>query len=121
MNALTERRGEQPYRRIETLIVRPSEDIGRLAAHYVRSGKIRGGAAMARWLFTLVDVGEATEADLASYLLFDGDFARKLIDLGHADAAARRHEFAEFFGSALDDAPPEASEDETFRIPPPVG
>ncbi len=122
VNALTDRRGDLPYRRIETMIVRPSEDIGRLAAAYVRSGKIRGGAAMARRLFTLVDVGEATEADLASYLLFDGDFARKLIDLGHADAAARRLEFADFFGSAEDDAPPEASaEGDVSRAPPTVG
>jgi NTE family protein len=121
INALATRRGDPAYKRVETLIVRPSEDIGRLAAAYVRSGKIRGGAAMARRLFTVVDVGEATEADLASYLLFDGDFARKLIELGHADAAARRHEIAEFFGSAEDDAEPEMAEDELFRIPRPVG
>jgi NTE family protein len=121
LNGLALRRGDPAYRRVETLIVRPSEDIGRLAATYVRSGKIRGGAAMARRLFTLVDVGESTEADLASYLLFDGDFARKLIELGHADAAARRHEIAEFFGSAEEDAPPEMAEGDTFQIPRPVG
>lgn len=121
VNVGAARRGDPPYRRVETLVVRPSEDIGRLAAAYVRTGKLRGGAAMARRLFTLVDVGEATEADLASYLLFDGDFAKKLIDLGHADAAARRHEIAEFFGSVEEDAPPEAAEGGTFHIPPPVG
>lgn len=100
VSELATRRGDPPYRRVETIEVRPSEDIGRLAAHHVRTGKLRGGAAMARRIFTLVDVGEATEADLASYILFDGDFAKKLIDLGRADAAARRHEIAEFFGSA---------------------
>lgn len=104
MNALAGRRGDPPSRHIETLVVRPSEDIGRLAAHHVRSGKLRGGAAMARRIFTLVDVGEATEADLASYILFDGDFSKKLIDLGRADAAARRHEIAEFFGSAEEES-----------------
>ncbi len=121
LNALSLRRGDPTYKRVETLIIRPSEDIGRLAAHYVRTHNIRGGAAMARSLFTLVDVGEATEADLASYLLFDGDFAKKLIDLGRADAAARRHDIAQFFGSAGEDAPPEMAEDEAFQIPPPVG
>jgi NTE family protein len=104
LNALSGRRGDAPHRYVETLVVRPSEDIGRLAAQYVRSGKLRGGAAMARRIFTLVDVGEATEADLASYILFDGDFAKRLIDLGRADAAARRHEIAEFFGSAEEDS-----------------
>ena len=37
------------------------------------------------------------EADLASYLLFDGAFARKLIDLGRADAEAMREKILAFF------------------------
>jgi NTE family protein len=49
-------------------------------------------------------VGEGADADLASYLLFDGDFARILIDLGHRDAARHRDELAEFLFS---DAPPQ--------------
>lgn len=111
INDIAVRRGDQPYRHVETLVVRPSEDIGRLAAHHVRTGRLRGGAALARRVFTAVDVGEATEADLASYLLFDGDFAKKLIDLGRADAAARRHEIAKFFGSAEEDTDPAPFED----------
>ena len=66
-------------------------------------------------------MGEATEADLASYLLFDGSFAKRLIDLGRADAEARRHEIAEFFGSADDDGTPHASEGKEWTLPPPVG
>jgi NTE family protein len=97
-------RGDLPYRRVQSLVVRPSEDIGRLAASYVRSGALRRAGGMTRRLLSILDVGEATEADLASYLLFDGAFAKKLIDLGRADAEARRHEIAEFFGSASDDS-----------------
>ena len=41
-------------------------------------------------------VGEGADADLASYLLFDGDFARALVDLGRRDAEARRDELIEF-------------------------
>jgi NTE family protein len=37
------------------------------------------------------------ESDLASYLLFDGAFARKLIDLGRADAEAMRDKLLAFF------------------------
>jgi hypothetical protein len=37
------------------------------------------------------------EADLASYLLFDGTFCRRLIELGRADAQARKDELLEFF------------------------
>ena len=113
-------RGAMPYKKINTLVVRPSEDIGRLAAEYVRRGHIRGGAAFVRRILTLLDVGEATEADLASYLLFDGAFARKLIDLGRADAEARRHDITDFFGSAAEDTQPEPTEEDRWSIPPHV-
>jgi NTE family protein len=114
-------RGDLPYRRVQSLVVRPSEDIGRLAASYVRSGAMRQGGGLTRRLLSLLDVGEATEADLASYLLFDGSFAKKLIDLGRADAEARRHEIAEFFGSASEDGAPRSSESGEWQVPPPVG
>jgi NTE family protein len=120
VNHAVVKRGDLPYRRVETLIVRPSQDIGRLAAAHVRSGKLHGGHAVARRMLTLIDVGEATEADLASYLLFDGVFAQKLIDLGRADAEARRHDVAAFFGSASEDATPRTSESGEWSVPPPV-
>jgi len=120
LNQTARRAGRQQYSRVHSLVIRPSEDIGKLAAHHVRTHRIRGSAMFARRLMTLIDVGEATEADLASYILFDGAFARKLIELGRADAAARRREIADFFGSAEDERPPiEASGD--WDIPPPVG
>lgn len=116
-------RGDLPYRRVEALVVRPSEDIGRLAASYVRGGSLtRSGGGTTRRMLQLLDVGEASEADLASYLLFDGGFARRLIDLGRADAEARRHEIAAFFGSASEDSPDEGPSSNTeWSVPPPVG
>ncbi len=114
-------RGDLPYRRVSSLVVRPSEDIGKLAAAFVRSGSLRGGGGLTRHFLSLLDVGEATEADLASYVLFDGSFAKRLIDLGRADAEARRHEIAEFFGSASEDGTPRSSEGGAWTIPPPVG
>ena len=48
-------------------------------------------------LFSLLDLGVDGEADLASYLLFDGPFCRKLIEMGRADAQARRDELMDFF------------------------
>jgi NTE family protein len=114
-------RGDLPYRRVQTLVVRPSEDIGKLAAAYVRSGALRRSGVLTHRLLSLLDVGEATEADLASYLLFDGPFAKRLIDLGRADAEARRHDLAEFFGSASEDGAPRPSESGEWTMPPPVG
>jgi NTE family protein len=57
--------------------------------------KLFGRAALG-----MLDVGEGSDADLASYLLFDGEFARVLIDLGRNDAAARRDELEEFLRPA---------------------
>jgi NTE family protein len=37
------------------------------------------------------------ESDLLSYLLFDGEFARQLIELGRDDARARHAELCSFF------------------------
>ncbi len=108
------------YKRAEKMVVSPSEDIGRLAASYVRAGKLRGSRSLVRRLLSMVDVGYATEADLASYLLFDGDFARKLIELGRADAEAKRADIAAFFGSAEEQGAPEPSNREDWIIPSPV-
>jgi NTE family protein len=99
LNRVASETGAQPYRRVATLVVRPSEDVGALAAQFVRTSKLRAGPALARAL-ALLDVGEASEADLASYLLFDGAFTRRLIEMGRSDAEKQRHEIAAFFESA---------------------
>jgi NTE family protein len=39
------------------------------------------------------------EADLMSYLLFDGEYAGELIALGRADARASEAQLVEFFSS----------------------
>lgn len=98
-HAAESRGGSVPYSRVASLVIRPSENIGAIAAHCVRHTKIRGSLAV-RQLMSNLDVGGGTEADLASYLLFDGTFARRLIDLGRVDAAARRDDIDAFFESA---------------------
>ncbi len=111
-----------PYRQVRALTVRPSDDIGRIASDFVRRGELRAGSFATRRFFSLLDVGYATEADLASYVLFDGGYAKRLIDLGRADAAARHEELEEFFGSAEEDAPPDQTAgDDGGRAPLPVG
>jgi NTE family protein len=105
VNSAAARRGGHLLRPISTLVLRPTESIGYLAADYVRRGRMNAGPALTR-LFKLLDIGVGDDADLASYLLFDGPFARQLIELGRSDAQARRAELLDFLGSAEEDAPP---------------
>jgi NTE family protein len=86
------------YRYVQCLSVRPSEDIGRLASEHLHKGRLRGDPFVTKRIFSILDFGSrGDEADLASYLLFDGPFCRQLIEMGRADAHARRDELLEFF------------------------
>jgi NTE family protein len=96
-HALVRLRGA-PLRRIQAVHVRPSEDIGTLAAEFVRSGRMQVHGMFARRLIQRLAAGEAAhESDLLSYLLYDGNFASQLIDLGRHDAAKKADELAELF------------------------
>jgi NTE family protein len=87
-----------PLRRIQAVHIRPSEDIGALAAQFVASGRMRVHGLVARRLIQRLAAGEARhENDLLSYLLFDGEFASQLIDLGRLDAAKKADELAALF------------------------
>ncbi|WNG59419.1 patatin [Archangium gephyra] len=89
----------QPLRYVRELLVRPSKDIGALAAEYVRTPDFRrrSNGLAHKAILRLVDRDAAHEADLASYLLFDGGFADILIDLGRQDARALRDEWLRFW------------------------
>jgi NTE family protein len=87
-----------PLRRIHSVHIRPSADIGGMASDFVTSGKLRVEGRIARRLIQRLAAGEGPkENDLLSYLLFDGDYAAQLIDLGRADAARKADELAELF------------------------
>ncbi|MBC7975257.1 MAG: patatin-like phospholipase family protein [Myxococcales bacterium] len=96
-HALVRLRGA-PLRRIQAVHIRPSEDIGALAADFVASGRMRVQGRVARRLIERLAAGEGRhENDLLSYLLFDGNFADQLIDLGRLDAAKKADELAALF------------------------
>ena len=98
---LIEARGA-PYRRLETLVFSPSEDIGKLAAEHLREHLDRWDLGrLPRWLLGRAAHEQATwEADWATYLLFDGLFGERLVDLGFKDARARKNEIRSFFSRA---------------------
>lgn len=104
LNAASRKHGGIPYRYVNCLGIHPSEDIGHLASEHLKRGRLRGDPLLTKRLFTLLDLGVDNEADLASYLLFDGPFCRQLIEMGRADAQARRDELMRFFGDPSEDA-----------------
>jgi NTE family protein len=88
-------------RPLRALLVRASQDIGRMAAEYVRTPSFADVGGMAgRLMRRLAEQESRNEADLLSYLLFDGGFCGQLIELGRADARARHEELCAFFADA---------------------
>ena len=84
------------YRKVKVGVVRPSEDVGGLAARCRRKGGGRELGALPRLLtrFALRGVPE-DEADLLSYLYFDAQFTAEILELGREDARRRRDEVLE--------------------------
>ena len=91
-----------PWEPTEALFLRPSVDLGVLAAQSLSAG-LRGRVDdMTRVVFRfLEDTAEAGDADALSFLLFDPGYLQVLLDLGWQDAAARGDEIVEFLAGAL--------------------
>lgn len=103
LNAAFVGRGGHVLRVIDDLVIRPSEDLGRIAAEMRRSRAGLGGSALARLLMRSVESsGRPGEADLLSYFLFDARYIGELLRLGYCDARACEEELAAFFS----DGPP---------------
>jgi NTE family protein len=93
----------QGVRLVQPMLIRPSEDIGRIAGAHAASPRLSSLPGLAgRAVRYLAGAPGTREADLLSYLLFDGEFADELIDLGQRDARAREEQLAAFFEDRLD-------------------
>ena len=89
---------ERGLRPLRALLVRSSQNMGKMAAEYVRSKQFgqRASGMVSRLLHKVADQND-NEADLLSYVLFDGEFAAQLIELGRKDARAQHQELCDFF------------------------
>lgn len=78
-------------KKIPALCISPSQDIGELArtkAHHVPR-------ILRMTINAFGDLDEASE--LLSYLLFDGDFCKSLISMGHQDCLNQKNDILNFF------------------------
>jgi NTE family protein len=71
-------------RHIELLVLRPSEDLGRLANEY-EAQLPRAFRFLTRGLGTR----ETRSNDMLSLMMFQADYVRRLLEMGEADAVAR--------------------------------
>ncbi len=99
INPQIERERGLGFQVVEECFVRPSEDIGAIAARHVRRlRKERGGSWIGNWTFRALTRGAPEdEADFMSYLLFDGGYAQELMELARSDAARAEDELAALF------------------------
>jgi NTE family protein len=94
LNELLEGRPEserQGLRPIELLVMRPSEDLGRLANAY-EAELPRAFRFLTRGLGTR----ETRSNDMLSLVMFQKDYVQRLIEMGEADAEARLPEMRHF-------------------------
>jgi NTE family protein len=99
INEIAAREGGQQFRRIHDLVIRPSRDLGVLARQVLSAMPTKSSRSpLLRFAMrSLEGRHRSAEADLLSYLLFDGEFLGPLAELGYNDARAHENEFAAFF------------------------
>ena len=86
-------------RPVADLFIRPSQDLGALAADVLGRAAVRTRlAGPAGYLLRRLGeaAGNGDPSDLLSYLLFDAAYENELIALGERDAATRRDELRDF-------------------------
>jgi NTE family protein len=81
------------FRTIDLLLLRPSQDLGRLANAY-EPDLPKAFRFMTRGLGTR----ETRSNDMLSLVMFQSDYIKRLIELGEADAAAKISDIRQFLG-----------------------
>ncbi|MEM7589266.1 MAG: patatin-like phospholipase family protein [Myxococcota bacterium] len=87
------------YRKIDTLVFRPSKRLGHVAIEYLKQGTLlqRAGGVVGTILRHLAKADGQHDGHILRFFLFDGEFACELMRLGMQDAHDQRQEIIDFF------------------------
>ncbi|MFO1219795.1 MAG: patatin-like phospholipase family protein [Burkholderiaceae bacterium] len=91
-----EARSQTALRPIDVLVIAPSQRLDDLAAQHQKALPVTVRTLL-RGMGVTGEGQDARGAALASYLLFEKPYTRALIELGEADAMAKRDEVSRFF------------------------
>jgi len=99
LNEVAVRERGQQFRKIHNLVIRPSQDLGILAGEVLSAMRADSNRSplLRLAMRSLRGRQRSAEADLLSYLLFDGEFLGPLAELGYHDARRHENELAAFF------------------------
>jgi NTE family protein len=89
--------GGRGLRSLSIVHISASQNIGEMCAEYVRSPTFHVPGMLGRVMKRLAEGGPVRESDLLSYVLLDGEFAGRLIELGRADARAHHEDLCRLF------------------------
>lgn len=89
------------YRKIDTLVFRPSKRLGQVAIDYLQQGTLlqRAGGVVGTILRHVAKSDRQHDGHILRFFLFDGEFASELIRLGMQDAHDQRQEIIDFFSA----------------------
>jgi NTE family protein len=100
------RAADLDIRPIPALVLRPSQDLGKMA-----EDQYRRFPSMLRYFLKGIGATGAAGEDLLSYLAFEPVYVKRVMTLGYADTMARRDEIADF----MQGDPPERQERQRAR------
>jgi len=81
-----------PLKKIETLVIKPSEDLSAIASRYFNDLPFA-----IKMMVKTMGFNEHSDSSIGSYLLFEQHYCRALIELGYQDAMCQIDDIKSFF------------------------
>ncbi|MGS0827921.1 patatin-like phospholipase family protein [Shewanella sp. 0m-8] len=85
-------RDQLALKTIETLVIKPSEDLSAMASRYFQDMPFA-----IKTMLKILGINEHSDSSIVSYLLFEQGYCSALIELGYEDAMCQIDEIKQFF------------------------